>query len=154
MFELGADIIHHFFQGHSAFLAFFPRFEDNGQFRAGLVCPDTGATSCHALHICHGRVFLQVIDGTFRHLAGAFQRGTLGQRQFYFEISLVFLRQETTGDYPVQHDDEDDSHSEPGNDSSGVGESPLQKLNVFVIPAGEPLVDFTEHEVLLPVRRA
>ena len=23
------------------------------------------------------------------------------QRQFYFKISLVFLRQETTGDYPV-----------------------------------------------------
>ena len=154
MLEFGADVVHDFFQRHAAFLTLFPWFEDNGQFRAGLVCPDTGATSRHALHVCHGRVFLQVVDGTFRHLAGAFQRGSFGEGQFYLEISLVFFRQEAAGDYPVQHDDEDDSHSEAGDDSSGVGEGPLQKMNVFVVPAGEPLVDFTEHEVFLSVRRA
>ena len=143
--EFGADVVHDLFEGHIAFLAFFPRLEDDGEFGARLCRTDAGAASRHVLHVGDGGMLLDIFYGPVGHLTRAFERGAFRQCQFHFEVPLVFLGQEAAGNDPVEDEDEDDGDAEPGDDAAGVGECSLQEVDVFVVTACQPIVDFAEH---------
>ena len=138
---------------YTGFLTFFPRFQNNGQLTTCLITPDTRTASGYILHISDVWILTKKRDGTLRHLACTLQSSPFGQFELYFEISLIFYRKETGGNNAMQQQNTDQYYAEGTQHASRITNNPGNDTHVFIITDVQPMINFTEHDILLSVIR-
>ena len=82
-------------------LSLFPGFQDDSQFGTSLITTHTRTASRHILHIFYIGILVQISYRPLCYHTGTLQRCPFRQFQFNLKVSLVFYRQETGRDNPV-----------------------------------------------------
>ena len=139
--------IHNFF--NTGALSLFPRFQNNGQLGTPLITPYTRAASGHVLYIFYIWILLQISNRAFRHYTCSLQGSSFRQFKFNLKVSLVFYRQETSRNNPVNQQNSNQYHTKSTQNPTRMFDSTGDGSYILIASDTQPLIDLSEYYIFL-----